>query len=793
MNTDRDHNITYRQTEIVYANATTGAIFGALVAIVLAAASYLIESGLQSFFWLLSVLLTFVAYVCLTSGYFADPERRERDAYWYRALLVLSIASGCLWGLSAWLLFAGGGIVLKFFLYTVLASITAVNVSIFSPRYSIYIAFCLPTLTLTALETTRHDDFVMVFGGFICLLGPVLAKVAWRYYRDVRSMCRLHAENADLKDELESIAEKNNKSRNREQSLNTVLDDAGVMTWRTDASGNFTAISSKLLQLLAAPATDFLGQPLTSMLQMKNTGAGPRTNVDLAIGQASPFRDIQCEVLATNDKTVTLAISGKPITVSGEFVGYEGYFRDVTIEQALLSRLTHQAQHDSITGLINHAQFLELVNEMLPPVVNRSGRLHVLYLDVKNLKIVNDTLGLAVGDKMLGQLAKLLDQTIGQSGTVARLGGGFGVILKPCDIQTALQTSKQALAALNNFRLTEGEMIFSIQACAGIVAVEMTMETAEDVMICADLACRHADLHAETPAAVYQTGMRDEAGVSESEQLAILTSDLENNRLQLQFQPIVNLQTGKTVWLEALLSNYGSDGTLKLVGKTLMAAERHGIVWRFDRWVINESIRLLAKNPTVANDGVLINVSPQTLQHQEFATYVLQRLREHDVRPNNICFNVTGGALAREWQTASDNLMRLARRGCRVSLDDFGTGSGSMQSLRELPANYLKINHVFLDGLETNDMDQVICSSIVKLAERSGCEVIAESIQDPAKSALLQKFGIHLAQGYAFGAPTTLSEIARNATAKARSTDNNIVSLHGNLPGQDTAKARKSR
>ena len=435
---------------------------------------------------------------------------------------------------------------------------------------------------------------------------------------------------------------------------------------------------------------------------------------------------------------------------------------------------------------------MELISATLPVVDTRKGRPHVLYLNVQNLKIVNDTLGLAAGDKMLRDLASQLNQIIGDSGTVSSLGGGFGVLLKPCGIEAALQISSQALTALNNFRLVEQDMTFSIQAAGGLVAIDMNLVSADEVLSSADLACRQADLHAETPLAVYQTDMLKDAHANDSEQLAVLTSDLENNRLQLQFQPIINTQTGKTVWLEALLSNYDADGKLNLAGGTLLAAERHGIVWRFDRWVINESIRQLAENPDKATDGVLMNVSPQTLQHNDFASYVLERLKAHNVQPNNICFDVTAGTLADELQVASDNLVRLARRGCNVALDDFGTGSGSLQSLRDLPANYIKINHVFLDGLSNNDLDQIICSSIVDLAERCGCEVIAESVQDVGRCALLEKLGIYLAQGYAFGAPMTMREIGRTNTKIPDKASSNIVSLKTDNVPENTARAGRS-
>ena len=158
-------------------------------------------------------------------------------------MLVLALVSGTLWGLASWLLFADQSVLLKFFIYTVLASIAALSVSVYSARYSIFMAFSLPLLAITAIETTRHDAFLLVFGGFLILLGAVLARVSWRYNSDIRAMCQLDSENIHLKTNLDD-ANKINKAAIREQNqLNQTLEEAGVMTWRTDVDGLLRSIS----------------------------------------------------------------------------------------------------------------------------------------------------------------------------------------------------------------------------------------------------------------------------------------------------------------------------------------------------------------------------------------------------------------------------------------------------------------------------------------------------------------------------------------------------------------------
>ena len=200
----------------------------------------------------------------------------------------------------------------------------------------------------------------------------------------------------------------------------------------------------------------------------------------------------------------------------------------------------------------------------------------------------------------------------------------------------------------------------------------------------------------------------------------------------------MDLQSRQTVWLEALLASRDDDGNKRLIGKTLMAAEEYDIIERFDKWVVAESIRTIATNPGVASRGLLINVSPLSMQNRQFPNYVFRQLELRSVDASKICFDITAGIQMSDHSAAADSLMRLGRRGCKVSLDDFGTGSSSLESLKHLPVNYLKINHVFLEGLGHNDMDQLICRAIVDLAQRGGCEVIAESVQDLDKLPLLK-------------------------------------------------------
>ena len=409
-----------------------------------------------------------------------------------------------------------------------------------------------------------------------------------------------------------------------------------------------------------------------------------------------------------------------------------------------------------------------------------------MYIELRNLEIINDYLGMHFGDTMVKQLAELLKNVISDKGSVGRLGSGFGILLQPCNEKTALSLAENAVNALNDHRMHENGQNFSIVARGGLAAIDVHMSTAAEALDCADLASRKCDVAEGSYLGVFKSELRAQQPKQGDKHLAELVSDLENHKLCLQFQPIMNLQSHQTVWLEALLASRDDDGNKRLIGKTLMAAEEYDIIERFDKWVVAESIRTIASNPGVASQGLLINVSPLSMQNRQFPNYVFRQLELRSVDASKICFDITAGIQMSDHGAAADSLMRLGRRGCKVSLDDFGTGSSSLESLKHLPVNYLKINHVFLEGLGHNDMDQLICKAIVDLAQRGGCEVIAESVQDLDKLPLLKELGISLAQGYALGAPMDITEFVNSEAAERGESAENVVNLHNAEKAADT-------
>lgn len=770
-----------RQTELVYEKVVTGAVFGVLVAVVLAISSYLVESGLRGFFWLSCALAVFAGFVVLADRYYRDANRIANSPLWQRRILILTFVCGCIWGGAAWALFAQEDVVFKFFLYTVLAAVAAVSVSLFSARFILFAAFSIPLLGLVAVEAVLQGGIFLVFGGFIVLLAVTLIKLSLTYHSDIIAMCHLDTQNSGLLEKVEQLSETTSVAAENEALALAVLEDAGVYLWQSDNNSRITEASQRFLELAGFQSSELEGMSLLDLLLPDTVGRAGSSELDLALSQRKGFRDIHCSVHGKNTSPLLVQVTARPLkTENGDFVGFEGYFRDVTVSRTVVKQLTFQNQHDPLTGLINRTEFLQRLSVFVPPLNLRAKVPHVIYIDIRNLILVNDTLGLAAGDKMFVELAEVLTASAGSDASISRLGGGaFGVLLQPGELGDALQAASLAIEALNAYRYVENDLTFSVQARAGIAGVTPRMETPEVVLNCAHSACRSLEENEVNSIGVYRSdndaATKDNPGSS----LAELISSLENRSLCLRYQPVRNIDSGEAVWLEALLARKESDGRVNLVGQRLGEALKHGVVLRFDRWVVDSVLREISGVKSGVDCGIVVNLSAPSMLDRQLPNYIFERLKKYGVEPERLCFDITIGDEISDFQLAADNMQRLVTAGCKLSLDDFATAACSLESLKHLPASFVKINHVYLENLATDATDQLVCQSIVKLAHSKNCEVIAESVQDKTIVPLLKELGITLAQGYALGEPARLSEACGS---KVRSADT-----------EDFARSRHSR
>lgn len=448
-------------------------------------------------------------------------------------------------------------------------------------------------------------------------------------------------------------------------------------------------------------------------------------------------------------------------------------FRDVTENRALSTQLAHQARHDSLTGLINRREFESRLKQTLGEAHRYPDQLHWLcYIDLDQFKVINDTCGHLAGDELLKQISGHLRREVRDSDPVARMGGDeFAVLLKHCSADAARETVERVRTVLHDLRFAWDNKSFSSSASIGMVPINASSGTLYDLLSAADKACYVAKDHGRNRIHVY---LQDDDAVArhegEMEWVHRIRRALEENRFALHYQPIQRLSDGVSSHWEILLRMVDESGRIVPPMAFIPAAERYNLMGEVDRWVIRTTLSQLqgvCKHFCAAGSSVAINLSAQSLCDEGFLPFVLDQLAETDVPASNLCFEITETAAIANLSRAQEVIKALKARGCRFSLDDFGSGLSSFGYLKNLRVDYLKIDGTFVRDILEDPMDRAMVEAINQIGHVMRIETIAEYVEKAETLTLLRRIGVDYAQGYAVAAPRPLEELVRSMRAGA--------------------------
>ena len=441
-------------------------------------------------------------------------------------------------------------------------------------------------------------------------------------------------------------------------------------------------------------------------------------------------------------------------------VGTVLIFHDVTEAQRLTDRLRHQATHDALTGLINRYEFEDRLQRVLDATRDGNAEAVLCYLDLDQFKLVNDTCGHVAGDELLRQLSLLLTRRLGDRGTLGRLGGDeFGLLIHPCAVSEARALAEELRVAIQQFRFVWNERIFGIGVSIGVVAIDQTSTGTEDLLSAADTACYMAKDSGRNRIQVYQP---DDAALQERRAEMHWVSEikraLEEDRLVLYCQDIVETRCPEPVrHYEILVRMRDDNGQLWQPGSFLPAAERYNLAPELDSWVVRRALAWIGESEVPADALYSINLSGRSLAADGFLDAVVAALDEFGVSPSNVCFEVTETAAISNLAYARGFMDHLRARGCRFSLDDFGSGLSSFNYLRSLPVDFLKIDGVFVRDIIDNPVHQAIVGSINEVGHAMAMHTIAEFAESTEVIECLRGIGVDFVQGYGYGRPRPLT------------------------------------
>lgn len=417
----------------------------------------------------------------------------------------------------------------------------------------------------------------------------------------------------------------------------------------------------------------------------------------------------------------------------------------------------YAALHDALTDLANRQQFSNTVKSLIEDYKNDpSACFHLLFLDIRRFKTINDNLGHTTGDKVLIFAAKRLRRMLGPNHTVCRLGGDeFAIILKNIDSVTAAEKiARNIHENISQPFSLRGNRIF-ISVNVGIAPCDVEYDTPEEILRDADIAMHYAK-EGNTGVAIFTKELR--ARFLERARLeADLRFAIERNELSLHYQPIVSLQNGKIIGFEALLRWQHKELGAVPPGKFIPIAEDSGLMIPITVWVLREGSRQIAQwqkiAPAYEHLFVSLNVSSKHLSNDELIDNVEQALASSGISPASLKLEITESVAMENAEHTIALLTKLKRIGVQLSIDDFGTGYSSLSYLHRLPFDTLKVDRSFVYSVDENGENSAILQTIISLAKSLKMKIIAEGIETESQLALLQYLGCDYGQGFLLAKP----------------------------------------
>lgn len=539
----------------------------------------------------------------------------------------------------------------------------------------------------------------------------------------------------------------------------------GVIT--TDADGFVDYINPVAQDLIGWDMRNAHGESIESLMTLINehTRATVENPVSRCLKEGRVITLAENSVLINKEgNEVPIQDSAAPIRDRiGNVIGAVMVFHDVSKESRLFRKLSYQASHDTLTGLINRREFENCLVAALDDAHNRQGQTHaLLYLDLDQFKVVNDTFGHTAGDELLRQISDVVQANIRSTDILARLGGDeFGILLERCTEERAVEVAEAIRGAIEEHRFNWQQAFTSARCSIGVVMVSSDSPDVASVMSSADVACYSAKDMGRNQIHLYQdsdASMRHE----EMKWVSRITSAVEENRFELFYQPIVGI--GKANGsarghYELLLRMRDEKGELVGPDQFIPAAERYNLMSTLDRWVIRQALSQLAdRNPEAeeAHFTLAINLSGTSLSEDRFLEFVISELKKQKLPHGAICFEITETAAISNLSRVIHFMQALKKLGCKFSLDDFGSGLSSFTYLKNLPVDYLKIDGQFIRNVAEDSVDESMVRAINQVGQAMGIETIAERVETKEVLDKLSELGIEFAQGYYIARPTSV-------------------------------------
>lgn len=559
----------------------------------------------------------------------------------------------------------------------------------------------------------------------------------------------------------------------RETAL-TTLKAIGDAVITADEDGLITYVNPSAEALLARSSDEIVGAPISESLDYtatdsKKTLGQWELELNQAMETASQTNLPELQLLESSDRPIFLSSTVSPLgkTASGDASGHVIVMRDVTAERELTNELEFQATHDSLTGISNRYRFEYELKQLIS--AGNETKHAVCYIDLDQFKTINDTCGHSAGDRLLVKVTRDLESQLGNSDLLARLGGDeFGLIIKNRSESEAIKIAERVYEYFQTLYFQLEDDVFAVRASIGFVYMSGQFKNIEDVMAAADLACYTAKDHGRNELYIFDQ-KNDETSdrMSEMMWLPKLQMALRRDSFRLFAQPIVGIKGTKAneekfEHYEVLLRLQTENGDLITPAQLIIAAERYNLMKDIDRWVISRAISFLSELQKKSGSRIprlSINISGQSTTDPELPMFIKDQINEANIDPASLVFEITETAAITNLQSAVELVNFLHEMGCKVALDDFGSGVSSFGYLKTIPVDYIKIDGQFIKNIDTNEVDREMVKCMQAVANILGIELVAEFVETAGIVDVLRELDVDFAQGYYYCKPHPIEEL----------------------------------
>lgn len=537
--------------------------------------------------------------------------------------------------------------------------------------------------------------------------------------------------------------------------------------WEQDENFRFVRLDGAMVKRAGRAGAASLGKTRWE------TGALNMTEADWAAHRAvleshAEFRDLELHDVDYEGRPYWMSLSGAPMfDAEGQFKGYRGVGRNITARKFAEEKIERLAFFDVLTGLPNRRMLMDRLQQTLATSARERSCGALLFIDLDNFKDLNDTQGHDVGDLLLQEVGRRLVACVREVDTVARLGGDeFVVMLQALGEDVSLATlqvglvGKKVLAELNQAYLL-GSLEQHSTPSIGVTMFEGQKQSVEELLKQADLAMYESKAAGRNTLRFFDPAMQ--ALVAQRTELeADLRVGLKRNELVLYYQPVVDTHS-RVIGVEALVRWNHPQRGLMAPGLFISMAEQTGLILPLGEWVLEVACMQLAawaQQPATAQLTIAVNVSVRQFRHPDFVPRVLALLQKNKAQARTLKLELTESLLLADTQDAVRKMSELRDAGVKFSLDDFGTGYSSLTYLKLLPLEQLKIDQSFVRDVLTDPNDAAIVRTILALGQSLGFSVVAEGVETSGQRDFLIENGCKLFQGYLFGRPVPIGQLA---------------------------------